>query len=344
LGSELTLSCQSVATACMKLGSLFALELAASRRWKSHSFVGRSLCIDILCMNRYTSRQKFDFSGEIEWRQQSEVSVDYHAPTVALAIQVLRLLSREKYKHSALTELAGKLNASPTTCLRILRTLERDHLVCFDAETKRYSLGPYLITLGNRAAQMNDIIARANAAIKRIAIQTGLTTALLQRWDDRLIFLSAAEPPPEDARFTRLSIPVGHPTYLIAGAHGRCFLAYDTEDEWRRLAAQGLQRLTPDTIVDPDELFDALRKVRRDGYAISHGEFHAGTTAIDAPVFGQNGRVELAISCMYVTSQIERDRADQIGRLLRVTARKLSNWDAFSIPVAEAISVEVVEA
>jgi MFS family permease len=40
-------------------------------------------------------------------------------------------------------------------------------------------------------------------------------------------------------RFTRLSIPVGHPTYLTAGAHGRCFLAYDTEDEWRRLLVQG---------------------------------------------------------------------------------------------------------
>ena len=296
-------------------------------------------------MRRYTTRQKFDFNGEIGWRRkQSEVSVDYQVPSVALAIQVLRLLSREKYKHSALTELAGKLNASPTTCLRILRTLERDHLVCFDAETKRYSLGPYLITLGNRAAQMNDIIARANAAIKRIAVQTGLTTALLQRWDDRLIFLAAAEPPPEDARFTRLSIPVGHPTYLTAGAHGRCFLAWDTEDEWRRLLAQGLRRLTSDTIIDPDEFFAALRKVRRNGYAVSHGEFHAGTTAVDAPVFGQNGRVELAISCMYVTSQIERDRADQIGRLLRVTARKLSSWDAVAIPVADEISVEVVEA
>jgi DNA-binding IclR family transcriptional regulator len=301
--------------------------------------------IDILCIRRYTTRQKFDFNGEIEAsRGQSEVSVEYQVPSVALAIQVLRLLSREKYKHSALTELAGKLNASPTTCLRVLRTLERDHLVCFDAETKRYSLGPYLITLGNRAAQMNDIIARANAAIKRIAVQTGLTTALLQRWDDRLIFLAAAEPPLEDARFTRLSIPVGHPTYLTAGAHGRCFLAYDTEDEWRRLLAQGLRRLTSDSIVDPEEFFEALRKARRDGYAVSHGEFHAGTTAVDAPVFGQNRRVELAISCMYVTSQIERDRADQIGRLLRVTARKLSSWDAVAIPVADEISVEVVEA
>jgi IclR family transcriptional regulator, KDG regulon repressor len=171
---------------------------------------------------------------------------------------------------------------------------------------------------------------------------------LLQRWDDRLIFVAVAQPPTEDTRFTRLSIPVGQPTYLSAGAHGRCFLAFDDEDEWRRLVAQGLRRLTPDTILDPDEFFAALHTVRRAGYAVSHGEFHAGTSAVDAPVFGPSGRVELAISCMYVTSQIERDRVDQIGRLLRVTARKLSDWS--SVPssatdeIADEIAVEVVEA
>jgi IclR family KDG regulon transcriptional repressor len=299
--------------------------------------------VDLRYLRLYTRRRNSVSSVKSPRNGSREVvTVDYRVPSVALAMRVLKLLSRDKYKRSTLTELAVKLDASPTTCLRVLRTLEQEHFVCLDPETKRYSLGPYLITIGNRAAQTNDIVARATSAIRRIASLTGLTTALLQRWDDRLIFLAVAEPPTEDARFTRLSIPVGQPTYLTAGAHGRCFLAYEDEDEWRRLLALGLRPLTPDTILDPQEFIEALRKVRRTGYAVSHGEFYAGTSAVDAPIFGSTGRVELVISCMYVSSQMERDRVAQIGRLLRLTAQKLSAWSADPVPATDQIPVGAV--
>ena len=125
--------------------------------------------------------------------------MEYTVPSVALAAQALRLLSRHKYKSSSLTDIARKLNASPTTCLRVLRTLEREDFVLYDPETRRYSLGPYLIPLGNRAAELNDAVARATAEIRRVAAQTGLTTALVQRWDDRPIYIASAEPPADDA-------------------------------------------------------------------------------------------------------------------------------------------------
>src|SRR5689334_14339994 len=151
--------------------------------------------------------------------------VDYHAPSVALATRALKLLSRQKYKSSSLKEIAEKLQASPTSCLRVLRTLEQEDFVRCDRETKKYSLGPYLIALGNRAAQMNSAMSRASAEIKRLAAATGLTTALIQRWDGRLIYIAKAEPPSGDTRFTRLSITEGEPTHQTIGAHGRCFLA-----------------------------------------------------------------------------------------------------------------------
>ena len=256
--------------------------------------------------------------------------MDYHVPSVELAAQILKLLSRHKYKACALKDIAEKLNASPTTCLRVLRTLEREEFIRCDAETKKYSLGPYLIPLGNRAVELNGTVARASAEIQRIATLTGLTTALVQRWDDRLVYVASAQPPLDDSRLTRISISAGQQTPLNSGAHGRCFLAFDDETEWHRLLMAGIRPLTPNTITDPQRFVDALREVRRTGCAISHGEFHAGMSAVDVPIFDKTGSVELAISCMYITSQMDESRLGDLVALLLDTSRKLSEWSGYT--------------
>ncbi|HET8906694.1 MAG TPA: IclR family transcriptional regulator [Ktedonobacterales bacterium] len=267
--------------------------------------------------------------------------MEYAVPSVELAARALKLLSRHKYRSTSLKDIARRLDASPTTCLRVLRTLEREDFVRYDQETRKYSLGPYLIPLGNRAAELNDAFARASVEIKRVAVQTGLTTVLVQRWDDRPVYIASAEPPTDDIRFSRLGISIGQATPLTAGAHGRCFLAYDDESEWRRHLAAGLRPMTPATITDPDQFIETLRAVRRRGYAISDGEFHRGTTAVDAPIFGKTGQVELVISCVCITSQLDERLLAGIVDAVRASARRLSEWNGYTPRAGEETLAEV---
>ncbi len=253
--------------------------------------------------------------------------MDYHIPSVSLAAQALKLLSRNKYKCCSLKDIAEKLSASPTTCLRVLRTLEAENFVHFDNETKKYSLGPYLIPLGNRAAELNDSVANAMAAIKTIAATTGLTTVLIQRWDDRLVYTALAEPPAERVR---LRISVGQQIPMTSGAHGRCFLAFDDESEWRRLIAVELRPLTSASITEPHRFLDAVREVRRTGYAVSHGEITSGFSAVDVPIFSKTGRVELVISCIYVTGQMDESHLSDLANLLVATSHQLSELNGYS--------------
>ncbi|MGO8951637.1 MAG: IclR family transcriptional regulator [Ktedonobacterales bacterium] len=253
--------------------------------------------------------------------------MDYHVPSVSLAAQALKLLSRYKYKCCSLKDIAEKLDASPTTCLRVLRTLEAENFVHFDSETKKYRLGPYLIPLGNRAAELNDAVASAAAEIKRIASITGLTTVLIQRWDDRLVYTASAEPPAERVR---LSISVGQTIPMTSGAHGRCFLAYEDETEWRRLITLGLRPITSASITDPHRFLDAVMEVRRNGYAVSHGEITPGFSAVDVPIFSKTGRVELVISCMYVTSQMDESHLSELTNLLVATSHQLSEFNGYA--------------
>lgn len=268
--------------------------------------------------------------------------MDYRVPSVALAAQTLKLLSRHKYKSCSLKDIADKLNASPTTCLRVLRTLEQEDFVHYDPETKRYSLGPYLIPLGNRAAELNDAFTRAASEIKRVASLTGLTTALVQRWDDRLVYIATAGAAPEDTRRTRLSISAGQPAPLTNGAHGRCFLAYDDEPEWQRHIAAGLPALTPDSITDPQRFIEALREVRRNGYAVSHGEYRMGMSAVDVPIFDKTGRVDLVMTCIYVTSQVDAASLSDVISVLRAASRKLSDWSGYSAAAADDLPSRAV--
>ena len=254
--------------------------------------------------------------------------MEYHVPSVWLAAQVLKLLSRHKYKCCSLKDIASKLDASPTTCLRVLRTLEAENFVHYDTETKKYSLGPYLIPLGNRAAELNDAVANATAEIKRIASATGLTTVLIQRWDDRLVYTASAEPPSESVR---LSISAGQQVPMTSGAHGRCFLAYEDETEWHRFILAGLPQVTSASITDPGQFMEALREVRRRGYAVSHGEIQPGFSAVDVPIFAKSGRVELVISSMYVTSQMDESHLSSLTKLLGSASRQLSEWGGYSL-------------
>jgi len=253
--------------------------------------------------------------------------MDYYVPSVSLAAQALKLLSRNKYRCCSLKDIAEKLGASPTTCLRVLRTLEAENFVRFDAETKKYSLGPYLIPLGIRAAEFNDSVANAMGEIKKIASITGLTTVLIQRWDDRLVYTASAEPPTERVR---LSISVGQQLPMTSGAHGRCFLAYDDESEWRRLLSLGLRPMTSASITDPHRFLEAVREVRRNGYAVSHGEITPGFSAVDVPIFSKTGRVELVISCMYVTGQMDESHLSDLTNLLIATSRQLSEFNGYA--------------
>ncbi|MDQ0188937.1 IclR family transcriptional regulator [Alicyclobacillus cycloheptanicus] len=253
--------------------------------------------------------------------------MEYHVPSVALAARVLKLLSRYKYKSCTQKEIADALHVNKTTCLRVLKTLEREDFIRYDASTRRYSLGPYLIPLGNRAMQMIDSVAVAAGELEQVAQRTGLTTVLVERLrDDRLIYIAAAEPPRQEVR---ISVSVGQQYPVTVTAFGKCFLAYDDEEKIERLIRGGLPKYTSNTVVDPDVLLADLARVRRNGYAISHGEAAEGISAIAAPVFNRDGRVEFVLACLSVSSWITEEITQATLQVVRETTAKLSEWNGY---------------
>ncbi len=246
----------------------------------------------------------------------------YHIPSVELAVKILKLLSRFRYQASTLTEIAQQTGANKTTCLRVLRTLEAEDFVHYDRDSKRYRLGQYLIPLGNRALQLNDLVAQTIELLPRVVEQTGLTTVLVQRLhDDHLIYIASEEPPTD----VKISVSIGQQFPLLGAGFGRCFLAYEDESIWHEYASRGLVEYTPNTITDVDVLVRVLQEIRETGVHVSHGGLLQGVSSVAVPIFGRDGKVALVMACLAMTSELTEDRAAAVADvLLKVTrSRKL---------------------
>ncbi|WDL99562.1 IclR family transcriptional regulator [Alicyclobacillus sp. ALC3] len=250
----------------------------------------------------------------------------YEVPSVVLAVRILKLLSRYKHRSCSLKEIAELTGASKTTCLRVLRSLEQEDILKYDAERRKYSLGPYLIPLGNRALALNDFLATATSELTAVARETGLTTVLIERLrDDRLIYIASEEPEQDNLR---IAVSVGQSFPIVGAGFGHCFIAYGDEASWPRYARQ-LTPFSPNSIVNPDVFYESLRQIRRNGYAVSHGALAHGVSAVAAPIFADSGEVELVMSSLAMTVVLTPELQERALRVLLEHTLRLSEWNGW---------------
>src|SRR5207247_2865726 len=81
----------------------------------------------------------------------------------------------------------------------------------------------------------------------------------------------------------KLAVELGRPFPLHAGATGRAILAFLPDGAREALLAEPLERLTPETVVDPVGLGILLAGVRGAGLAVSRSERREGAAAVAAP-------------------------------------------------------------
>lgn len=209
------------------------------------------------------------------------------------------------------TEIARELGLSKAVVHRILQSLATRSLVRADASTREYRLGPGAIALGARAMRDFDLRQAARPTLRRMRDVTNETTTLSARVQDSRIYLDQYESPQE----IKMTVELGRPYPLHAGASSRAILAFLPEETIERIISGGLQRLTPQTIRDPKELRRRLAQTRSSGYAVSRGERQHAAASVAAPVFGIDGEVLGSIS---VCGPVDRFGDAAVARYLPV--------------------------
>ncbi len=236
---------------------------------------------------------------------------------VERAADVLLLFGRSRQAQLGVTEIGRELGMPKAAIHRILASLRSRGLIEFDETTRRYLLGPATMTLGLRYLARLDVRQLAGPALHELSAATGETATLSLRTGTTRVYIDQVTP----LREVIMSVPVGVPFPLHAGASAKAFLAWLPEEQVAACLAGELAALTPDTITDPGLLREELSRIRRRGWAQSAGERQPGAASAAAPVLDHLGAPAAVIS---VCGPAERFAAAAPGcarRVLEVTRR-----------------------
>ena len=114
---------------------------------------------------------------------------------------------------------------------------------------------------------------------------------------------------------------VGSTRPAYCTALGKCQLAYLPEEELDRLIeANGLPRMTPNTICDVEAFKASLREARRLGYAVNRQEANPQVDGIAAPIFDFSGKCIAAISISIIVPLHDGDILEYAGQVVEAAA------------------------
>lgn len=251
---------------------------------------------------------------------------DLYIPSVHSALRILELLAKEQYKSCTLSEVSKALSINKTTCLRILKTLQMQDFVQFDEGAKRYSLGTYLIVLGDRAKEVNDVIRIAKSFMPQLCKEIGQTIVLAKHAGNHQLMYIAKEEPNESIRLT---ISVGESFPIFSGAVGKTYLAFLEEKEAMEIIDEvmvdgQLPRYTNHSITNLEVYLENLRTIREEGIAESFEEYTPGIAGLGCPIFNSKGEIVLILGAF--RSSVSNYFDNQTSRnLLQKCAREITH-------------------
>lgn len=236
------------------------------------------------------------------------------APAIARAAAIMRLLGKSEGP-MGLQPIARELGLVPSTCLYVLRALVEEELVSFDPATKRYSLGPGVLTLARHWLRSDPFPGLAQAALDTLSRRFDVTTLGVEIAGlDHIIAVAVSQ---GSGNF-RLSTEVGSRFPALISATGRCIAAFG-DYPVERLRVR-FDKLRWDNPPDFGEWLEQVGETRTRGYAVDRGQYIAGVTVLAAPVWRSEGKPSHALVATGLTRTIEDTGEEVLGEALREAA------------------------
>ena len=215
-------------------------------------------------------------------------------------VAILDLLG-ESDNSLSLAEICHHTQLCKSTSHRALMALERTGLI-ERAPAHRYRLGLKLYDMGNRAVEQIDLRARIHPYLRKLALRVGETVHLGVIHKTRVVYIDKMEP---INRRVCISSRTGTSNPVYSTSLGKAILAFLPPDEVAKTISNiRFTCFTSKTLSSPEELLNALERVRRRGYAVDDEEMEIGTRCVGAPILGSDGRAIAALSVSGSTARL----------------------------------------
>lgn len=201
------------------------------------------------------------------------------------------------------TDIADEIGASKGTAHCHLATLEEHGYVV--KEDGVYKLGLRFIDDAHHAKNRIEIYDHTRSEVDTLAEDSGEMALFTVEENGQGVCLYKAE----GVDAVQTEVYVGYRNELYHTAVGKAMLAHMPSEKRDRIIAETkFERLTSNTITDPERLEDELEEVRRDGVAFNHEETIQGLVGVGAPIRDQDGTLYGAVSIIGPVRRMDEHR------------------------------------
>ena len=218
-----------------------------------------------------------------------------------------------------LAELSRSGDVPKPTARRLLFSLSDLGMVREDGQGV-YSLGPQCLVLGSAFLGGLDLRREARGVLGELMEKTGETCHLGIRDADQIIYIEKVE----SSQAVRLRSGIGFTAPLYSTALGKVMLAYTDETNVERLIGQDLQKRTPNTIVEAENIRVEIEKIRKLGFAVDDAENEEGIRCVAAPVFDHRKKVVASVSLSGPEHRIPLERLEELAKNVKAASVRLS--------------------
>lgn len=218
-------------------------------------------------------------------------------------------------------ELARLTGLPTSTAGRLLLDMAGQGILHQNPETKTYSLGIRLLNWSGVYLATLDIRALAMPIMTELQQSSRETISLYVLDGTDRVCVERLESPQNVRIVARLGLRLP----LYAGSAGKVILAFlEDEEKEHVLASVPLQPFTRHTITEVNVLREEINKIKKQGYAFSHGEWIEDASGVAAPIFGSDQSVFGALTISGPTQRftnaiIEKYGQDAVSAALEIS-------------------------
>ncbi|MHB9287885.1 IclR family transcriptional regulator [Halobacteriales archaeon Cl-PHB] len=236
--------------------------------------------------------------------------------TLAIALELVEELQRAN--GATVTELQERLGLSKSAIYNHLNTLREYGFVVKDGD--RFELSLLFTQLGEFVREQNDLYSVGKEPLEELAEEVGYTAHLVTEEHYNRIEISVVM---GEKAVGRKFSSVYDPLDFHTTASGKAILTFVDEDTREAiLDKHGLPGRTPNSITDRATLAEELDTIRERGYSVNDEEEMEGLRGVAAPIKGQGGSVEGAVS---ISAPVGRMPEEQLHDELAEKAIQTAN-------------------
>lgn len=216
-------------------------------------------------------------------------------------LAVIRSFNVERPQQT-LAQVAESTGLARATARRFLHTLVSTGYA--DTDGSEFWLTPQVLELGYSYMSGLGLPAIAQPRLEQLSRQVNESCSLSVLDGSEVVYVNRVPV----RRIMAVSITIGTRFPAYATSMGRVLLAgLDADERHRYLDEMELKPLTPQTIVDKQQLLDELDRVRDQGWSIVDQELEPGLRSVAAPVYASNGDTVAAINISTQTAVHDMD-------------------------------------